>query len=220
MSDSQTPTHETSVMLMGATGLIGRHALPMLAESFDTVWLPGRRPPEPLPGNGTFIQTDFEDLSSLDTTVDSAPDVLCIAFGTTIRDAGSQNAFRRIDFDYPLALARWAQNRGTRRICLISAVGADAGSRVFYSRTKGELEDALRALPLDSLHILRPSLLLGPHKRRPMETVSQVIMGPLAPVIPAKYRPIKAEQLARRLTLCATDGGEGTTVLEGRALFE
>ena len=209
-----------SALLMGATGLVGSAALPLLAEQFETVWLPGRRAPESAPENSHFVQTDFSDFQVLDDTVQDVPEVLCIAFGTTIKQAGSQARFREIDHDYPLALARWAVARGTRRICLITAVGAEASSRVFYNRTKGELEDALRELPLQSLHILRPSLLLGPHPGRPLENLSQWIMGPLAPVITARYRPIKAEQLARTLVGCASQTeATGVSILEGTPLF-
>ncbi len=217
---SSKPAVTGSALLMGATGLVGNAALPLLAEQFRTVWMPGRRPPESALANSHFAPTDFSDFQALDNTVQDVPEVLCIAFGSTIKQAGSQERFREIDHDYPLALARWAVERGTRRICLISAVGADASSRVFYNRVKGELEDALRDLPLQSLHILRPSLLLGPHSGRPLENLSQWIMGPLAPVITARYRPIKAEQLARALVRCAAiRDAEGVAILEGKPLF-
>ncbi|MHA7879988.1 MAG: NAD-dependent epimerase/dehydratase family protein [Saccharospirillum sp.] len=213
-----------SAMLMGATGLVGNAALTPLARHCQTLWLPGRRAPANAPANSVFIETDFADFSTLDQTVDAAPEVLCIAFGTTIRQAGSQSRFREVDFGYPLALAQWAVNKGTRHICLISAVGANAQSRVFYNRVKGELEEALQALPLSRLHILRPSLLLGPHGQRPMEAISQALLGPIAPLLPARVRPIKAGQLAQTLVACAlsTDKAAGeaaTAILEGKPLF-
>ena len=210
-----------STMLMGATGLVGSAALPILAAQYDTVWVPGRRAPKAIPENARFVYTDFSDFQALDEAVTPAPNVLCIAFGTTIKQAGSQARFREIDHDYPLALARWAVAHGTRRICLISAVGADAASRVFYNRVKGELEEALQAMSLESLSILRPSLLLGPHPGRPLETLGQWVMGPMAPVLPARIRPIQAAQLARVLVRCAgSDAAIGTRILEGSALFE
>lgn len=213
-----------SAMLMGATGLVGNAALAPLAEHCHKLWLPGRRLPDNAPANSEFIETDFADFSKLDQKVDVAPEVLCIAFGTTIRQAGSQQRFREVDFGYPLALAQWAVARGTSHICLISAVGANAQSRVFYNRVKGELEEALQALPLSRLHILRPSLLLGPHGHRPMEAISQKLMGPIAPLFPAKVRPINAHQLAQTMVACALSpnkaAGEGvTSILEGKPLF-
>lgn len=208
-------------LLMGATGLVGAAALPLLSQRFATVWTPGRRPPPHSPANSAHIETDFTNLSALDDAIPNAPAVLCIAFGTTIKQAGSQAWFKIIDKDYPLALARWALQKGTRRICLISAVGASAHSRVFYNRIKGELEQELKALPLQSLHILRPSLLLGHHPHRPLETLGQTIMGPLAPLFPAKIRPIRASQLAEKMVACAIDNSaEGVQILEGRVLFE
>lgn len=210
-----------SALLMGATGLVGSRALPLLAQAFDTVWTPGRRPPDQPPANGRFVETDYADLSPLDAAVTEPPQVVCIAFGTTIKQAGSQDRFAEVDRDYPLALARWALAVGTRRLCLISAMGADPNSRVFYNRVKGELEQALRDMPWQSLHILRPSLLLGPHANRPLETLGQMVMGPLAPLLPARIRPIRATRLAARLAACATDSASsGVQVLEGRALFD
>lgn len=207
-------------LLMGSTGLVGAAALPLLARQFSTVWVPGRRPPANAPANSAYIETNFSDLSALDTTITDAPAVLCIAFGTTIRQAGSQARFETIDKDYPLALARWALNKGTKRICLISAVGANPHSRIFYNRIKGEVEQELSALPLQSLHILRPSLLLGHHSQRPMETLSQWIFGPIAPLLPAKVRPIRAQQLAEKLVACAVNSStQDTHILEGRTLF-
>ncbi|WLD57718.1 NAD-dependent epimerase/dehydratase family protein [Salinispirillum sp. LH 10-3-1] len=209
-----------SAMLMGATGLVGSAALPLLAEQFDKVLLPGRRLPEQAPSNSEFIATDFTDFSVFNSQVDEAPDVLCIAFGTTIKQAGSQARFQEIDYDYPLALARWAVERGTLRVCLISAVGANAQSKVFYNRVKGALEDALYELPIRSLYILRPSLLLGPHAQRPMEHISQKLFGPIAPIMPASIRPIEAKQLAQKLVACAVKpAGEGRVILEGKSLF-
>lgn len=214
--------HTTTAMLMGATGLVGAATLPLLTDRFDNLWTPGRRAPDRTSDNDRvrFVATDFSDLKALDAAIQEPPVVLCIAFGTTRRAAGSQGRFREIDLDYPLALARWAQARGTRRICLVSAVGADPTSRVFYNRIKGELEQALRQLDLQSLHILRPSLLLGHHPGRPLEALGQALMGPLAPLVPAHLRPIRAAVLAERLAECATDDRTtGVKVLEGRALF-
>lgn len=217
---TQTPEPQTSAMLMGATGLVGAAALPLLAKAFDTVWTPGRRAPARAPENCRFVATDFSDFSTLDAEITKAPDVLCIAFGTTLKEAGNRARFVTIDRDYPLALAKWAQARGTQQLCLVSAVGADASSRVFYNSVKGELEQTLSVMPWQSLHILRPSLLLGPHDNRPLETLGQVVMGPLAPILPARVRPIRAEQLATTLVACATDRkAQGVEVLEGKRLF-
>src|SRR5262249_552133 len=100
----------------------------------------------------------FETLASLD--LPPLDDVFC-ALGTTIRKAGSQPAFRRVDYDYPLALADHALKFGAKQFVLVSSVGADAKSRNFYLRTKAQLEDALRRLPFKALHIFRPSFLMG-----------------------------------------------------------
>jgi len=118
--------------------------------------------------------------------------------------AGSRDAFRAVDFDANLAVARAALAAGARRIGVISAMGADASSRVFYNRVKGELEQALSALPLEALVIARPSLLLGdrgrlgqPHRRG--EHLGARLDRWLGPLLPARLRAISAEDVAAAL---------------------
>lgn len=125
--------------------------------------------------------------------------------GTTIRQAGSQSAFRAIDFEANLATAQAALAAGARRIALVSAAGANADSRVFYNRTKGELENALMALAPDALLIARPALLLGDRgalgqPMRRLESWSQQLLLRVGHWLPSGWRPIAAEDVARALT--------------------
>jgi uncharacterized protein YbjT (DUF2867 family) len=154
-------------------------------------------------------------------------DVDCVfcALGTTMKKAGSEAAFRQVDYDYPLAAARAAAGAGARRYAIVTAVGADASSRVLYNRVKGELEDALRALPFPSgVRILRPSLLLGDREEsRPGEAVAAALLRTTAPLFGgrlARYRAIRAEDVARALLSAARSEGDGIVVYEGRALFD
>jgi uncharacterized protein YbjT (DUF2867 family) len=157
---------------------------------------------------------DFERLESAEDAL-FGDDLYC-CLGTTIKAAGSQAAFRRVDHDYVLALARRAVAAGTARLFLVSALGADARSRVFYSRVKGEAEDAVAALPFRAVHIVRPSLLLGRRQEsRPAERVGQwlgrlaapLFIGPLAP-----YRAIEAADVAAALVACAASPATGVHV--------
>ena len=134
-------------------------------------------------------------------------DEVYLALGTTIRQAGSQSAFRAVDVDFAanLATAEAALAAGARRIALVSAAGADADSRVFYNRTKGELENALMALAPDALLIARPALLLGDRSAlsqpvRRLESWSQHLFQCLSPMLPTGWRPIAGERVARALT--------------------
>jgi uncharacterized protein YbjT (DUF2867 family) len=144
-------------------------------------------------------------------------DEIYLALGTTIKAAGSQAAFRAVDFDANLAVARAALAAGARLAGLVSAMGADAKSRVFYNRVKGELEEALARLSFEGLVIARPSLLTGDREalgqpKRTAEKVATVVSKLLDPLIPANYRPIAATDVARAL-LARVPAARGRVVL-------
>jgi uncharacterized protein YbjT (DUF2867 family) len=147
-------------------------------------------------------------------------DEVYLALGTTIKAAGSQSAFRALDFDANVAVARAALAVGARRAGLVSAIGADAKSRVFYNRVKGELEDALARLSFDGLVIARPSLLVGDREalgqpKRSAEKVATVVSKLLGPLIPANYRPIAAADVARALLARVPDARGRVVLLSG-----
>ena len=130
----------------------------------------------------------------------AAADHIFCALGTTMRQAGSEAAFREVDFDYPLALARAALARGAGHFLLVRAVGASPPSRIFYNRVKGEVEAAIAALGFRSLTIARPSLLLGDRGEfRPKEQLGR-LLGLFAP---PRWKPVAAERVARALVNAA-----------------
>lgn len=189
------------VALAGATGLVGRAILKgLLADGLVTaVHALGRRAPDIAHPRLIPHMLDFASLPPLPPL-----DEVYLALGTTIKAAGSQTAFRAVDFEANLAVARAALVAGARRAGLVSAMGADAKSRVFYNRVKGELEDALGRLAFDGLVIARPSLLLGDRRalrqsERPAERVATVVSKLLGPLVPANYRPVAAADVARAL---------------------
>jgi uncharacterized protein YbjT (DUF2867 family) len=203
-----------TVALAGATGLVGRSILEgLLADaSVQSVHVLGRRNPRVAHARITGHIVDFTALSPLPPV-----DEVYLALGTTIRVAGSQAAFRAVDFDANLAVARAALAAGARRCGLVSAMGASAKSSVFYNRVKGELEEALAQLPFEGLVIARPSLLMGDRvalgqPERPLEKVSAVFMKMLGPLVRANYRAIAATQVARTL-LARTPTAEGRAVV-------
>jgi uncharacterized protein YbjT (DUF2867 family) len=133
-----------------------------------------------------------------------AADEVYLALGTTIKVAGSREAFRAVDFEANLAVARAAYDAGARRIGMVSSMGANANSSVFYSRVKGELEDAILRLEVAATVVVRPSLLLGDRQRlgqpaRRGETIAAPIMNFLRVILPRNYRAISAEKVARAL---------------------
>jgi uncharacterized protein YbjT (DUF2867 family) len=203
-----------SALLAGASGLVGRELLRgLLAEdTVAAVHALVRRPLGVQHPKLTVRTVDFRALPAL-PPIDEA----YLALGTTIKVAGSEAAFRAVDFDANLAVACAALVAGARRIGLVSAMQADAGSRIFYSRVKGELEEAVAGLGFEGVVVARPSLLVGDREalgqpQRAGEKIGLHIGRWLEPLIPANYRPITAAEVARAL-LRAVPAARGTRVL-------
>lgn len=206
-------------LLAGATGLVGQEILHALLadDTVDSVHVLARRPGPMVHAKLVWQVVDFASLPAL-PVVDEA----YLALGTTIKAAGSQAAFRAVDFDMNLAVARAALQAGARRLGLVSAMGADSASRVFYNRVKGELEAAVTALGFEGLVIARPSLLLGERGAlgqapRAGERIGAMLAGLLRPLIPADYRPIKAVDVARAL-LAQVPQARGNRILRSGAM--
>lgn len=186
---------DRTALVAGATGLVGSFLVKMLLEDehYARVRILVRNPVDLVHPKLDQVLFDFEQS---DHTKIVADDVYC-CLGTTIKNAGSKEAFRKVDYDYPLAIARPARANGALRFGLVSAMGADAGSRFFYNQVKGELEEELRQIPFDTLAILRPSLLLGPRKEyRAGEEVGKIIARGLSFLFPRNYKGIHASQVA------------------------
>lgn len=202
------------VLLAGASGLVGRELLQeLLADaSIARVHALVRRE---LAGTHPKLTQHIVDFAALPAL--PAVDEAYIALGTTIKAAGSQAAFRAVDADAVLAVARAAHGAGAQRLGVVSAMGADAHSGVFYSRVKGETERALAQLGFDTLVIARPSLLVGDRTAlgqpvRRGEEIGARVSRLIGFAIPANYRPIEARRVARALAR-AVPAGTGQRVL-------
>lgn len=206
-----------SVLLAGATGLVGRECLRLLAEdpAFERVVVIARRglPPEIVPSAGAAkVDARIVDFDRLEETADAFDvDVVICALGTTMKQAGSRERFRRVDHDYPLMIARLAAEHGARHFLLVTALGASARSRVFYNRVKGEIEEAVSALPFRGVTIVRPSLLVG---ERAEVRRGEVIGSRLAFLLPRRYKPVRAAAVAATLVRAAKEETEGRRVIE------
>lgn len=203
------------VLLAGATGLIGSELLQQLLadERVAQVHTLGRRPPARTHPKLTHHASDLRDVAPLPPL-----DAAFIALGTTIAVAGSQAAFRAVDHAAVLAVARAAQQAGAQRLGVVSAMGANAASRIFYNRVKGETEDGLAALGFGCLVIARPSLLIGDRAAlhqalRRGERVGEVLSALFRPLMPANYRAIRAQDVATALRRAVDKGTPGRTVL-------
>jgi len=190
-----------TAILAGATGLIGGHLLHHLTASADypRVIALSRRP-IPQHANLETRIVNFDSLSPADST---GADVVFCALGTTIKKAGSQEAFRRVDFGYVKAIADAVHAAGAQQFVLVSSVGADPHSSNFYLRVKGEVEQAVIFAGFAAVHIFRPSLLLGDRpESRLGEGIGRVLMPILNPLMVGglrKYRAIQSEQVARAM---------------------
>jgi uncharacterized protein YbjT (DUF2867 family) len=207
-----------TAVLLGASGLVGGYCLRALLESADwdrVVVLARRELALPAQSKLTSSVADMNKLGAADFA--GAHDVFC-ATGTTIRKAGSQEEFRRIDYELPLGWARAAVDAGAQQFMLVSSVGADPESKNFYLRTKGELERDLTKLKFPAIHIFRPGLLLGHRQEfRPGERLATRI----APLLNLtlfgslkRYRSVAAEKVGRGMVGAARQNKSGTFVYE------
>ncbi|MBE0619841.1 MAG: NAD-dependent dehydratase [Burkholderiales bacterium] len=207
------------LMLVGASGLVGQQVLRQaLADpAVDCLIAPTRKPLAAAARLDNPI-VDFEHLPA-DAPWWSVDAVIC-TLGTTMAQAGSQAAFRRVDYDYPLAVARLARSAGATAFVLNTALGAAVDSRVFYNRVKGEVEQAISQLDYPSLTLVRPSLLDGGPRpdSRPGEGVGLVFAKILRPLLPRRYRAVSTEAVARTLLAATRAQAPGIHVVESEQI--
>ena len=209
-----------SALLAGASGLVGRE-LSRQWSGPGTLHLLLRKPPASATGAGRAVHVvDYQNLGALP----AAGEAFC-CLGTTIAVAGSQAAFRAVEFDAVLAFARAARAAGVTRLGMVSALGASARAGSSYSRVKGEAEDALQALGFSSLVIARPSLLAGDRASlgqpvRTGESLALALTAPLLPFIPKAWRPVQAAVVARALLRAVRQAQPGVRVLSSAQLQE
>jgi uncharacterized protein YbjT (DUF2867 family) len=213
-----------TAILLGATGLVGGHCLDLLLgdDHYHRVVSLGRRKTAREDERLEEHTVDFERLED-HSQLFRGDDLFC-CLGTTIKKAGSQAAFRRIDFTYVRESARIAAENGTAQFLLVSALGADVRSRIFYNRTKGEVEEAVAKFPFQGVQIFRPSLLLG-ERAEPrrgervaemaMKLFSFLLVGPLG-----KYRPVEARAVAGAMVKTAKQRQPGVRIFESDRIAE
>ena len=215
-------TSKRKAILIGATGLVGTELLKLLLEDqdYEKIVTVGRRKTNI--HHSKLIEHEM-DLSRLDSfQPEFTPDDVFCTLGTTIKTAGSREAFRQVDHDFAAAAAGLALKTGAGQFLVVSALGASADSGIFYNRVKGEMERDVLREKIPCIHIFRPSLLLGKRKEfRPGEKIAQILMplfniflrGPVK-----KYRPVKAEAVARSMLSCAKKNETGFHIHESDEL--
>lgn len=201
------------ILLAGATGLTGEHLLDRLLNepTVSRVLAPTRRPLAAHP----HLENPLGNLAELLPQLQGHVDISYCCLGTTLKQAGSQAAFRAVDHDLVVAYAQRARALGARHLLVISAIGADHASSTFYNRVKGETEQSLIAQDWPQLTLARPSILLG---ARSEPRLAEQLVGPLSKLIPGKYHGIEACQLARALWRLALEEAQGVRVVESDEL--
>lgn len=208
----------STILIAGATGLVGRIALSRALQDPRVTHLvaPTRSALAPHPKLINPI-INYESLPA-DADWWRCDAVIC-ALGTTRAKAGSAEAFYRIDHDYPLMVARAARDHGARAFALVSAIGADAGSRLLYNRTKGQVEASIGALDYPSYTVVRPGLIGGQRQEfRAMERLSAAVLTLLGPVLPRGWRISPAEKIASALIEAAVTAAPGRHIVSAAAL--
>ena len=208
---------QRTALIAGASGLVGGECLQRLlaTDSYSTLTVVTRRSLGAT-AKHPKVREVIVDFARLDrVAADLRADHVFCALGTTIGKAGSQAKFRQVDYEYPRHLAQLALDNGARHFSLVSALGASSKARVFYSRVKGELEDALRAMGWPSLCLLRPSVIAGDRQEsRPLERLSELLLK----FGPATYRPVAAGTIAAAMIATALREPPGVTILESREI--
>ena len=208
----------TTAWIAGASGLVGGELLRLLLAdpAFDEVVSVGRRTLAVVSPKLTQLTVDFADPGSFESL--DAADVAFSCLGTTIKKAGSKEAFRAVDHDAVLAFARAARSKGAKVFVHVSSLGADRASLSFYASVKGEVEEDLAALGYETMVALRPSILDGDRgESRPLERVGLAFARALGPVL-GKYRPTEASAVARAMVAKAKAREPGAQVVDAAAI--
>lgn len=205
-------------LLAGSTGLIGNQLVELLLKDpyYSKVIAISRRPLSIVHDKLENIVIKIDQLAKQTQLI--ADDVFC-CLGTTIKQAGSKEAFRKVDFDFPVQLAELLKAKGAKQYLLISALGSNKNSSIFYNKVKGEVEEAISSIGYDCLHIFKPSLLTGPRKeKRAGEDVAKVIYKYLGFLIPTKYKSIESIKVARAMQALAKEDKTGIFIHESDSM--
>lgn len=207
-----------TALIAGSTGLIGQQLLQLLIESplYEKVIAITR---QDLPTHPKLVQIKIEFGSITENSaMIKADDVFC-CLGTTMAKAGSKEKFRQVDFYYPYLLAKTTYATGAKQYLIVSALGANKSSSIFYNEVKGEVEEAVSGVGFDAVHIFRPSLLLGhrPEKRSGEDT-AKLFYRIFGFLIPKKYNAISSLKVARAMLYFATQNKKGTFIHESGEL--
>jgi len=208
-----------TALIAGATGLVGKQLLDRLLTSdrYTSVLALTRRTLALNHPKLRNIVTDFRHPDEV--LVGLKPDDVFCCLGTTMAKAGSKEKFYEVDFQYPYVLAKFTYRLGAKQYLLVSALGADKNSSIYYNRVKGEVEEAIGTVGFETIHIFRPSLLLGPRaEKRPGEDAAKFLYKIFSFVIPEKFKAIQAEKVASTMLAFASEDRKGNFIHDSREI--
>lgn len=202
-----------SAIIIGGTGLVGKKISRLLLadKRYSLVKMLVRKPIDIIYEKLELITFKFDEP---DSSVLMADEVFC-CLGTTIKDAGSKKAFYKVDFEYSVTLAKMAYNNGCRKFAIVSSMGANKNSTLFYNKTKGQAEAAIKEIGFESCFIFRPSLLLG-NRNTPRlgESIAKFFMTNISFLLPVKYRPIHSNLVAQAMQYAMNSNLTGFHIFE------
>lgn len=208
-----------SVLVIGATGLVGSECIRLLVEdptcSRIVVVARSPRPASLISQKIEWNQCNFDELASRPDYF-NVDQIIC-AMGTTVSKTPSRDEYRKIDYEYPLMAARLGRQHGARHFLIVTAVGANSRSPVFYNRLKGEVEDSLMKLDYPSLTIARPSVLIGDRKE---SRRSEKLAWKVGFLMPKKYKPVKVTSVARALVDAARLDLSGVRIIQNKDILQ
>jgi uncharacterized protein YbjT (DUF2867 family) len=208
-----------TALVAGATGLIGNQLIELLLadDYYDSVKAISRKPLVINSPKFENIVLDFDRMTEHHDAF-AANDIFC-CLGTTIKKVKTKEKFRKVDFDYPLELAKLGKANGAEQYLLVSALGADKKSNIFYNHVKGEVEEAIGQVGFKSYTIFRPSLLMGDRKEsRSGEDAGKVLFKYFGFLVPVKYKGIDSSKVARAMQAVAMQAASGQRILESTEL--
>jgi uncharacterized protein YbjT (DUF2867 family) len=208
-----------TALVAGSTGLIGSQLLQLLLTDtyYDVVKAISRKPLEISHPRLENIVLDFDRLTEYRDKL-KADDVFC-CLGTTIKKVKTKEKFRKVDFDYPVELAKLTRTNGTEQYLLVSALGADKNSKIFYNQVKGDVEEAIGKIGFTTFHIFRPSLLMGDRSEsRSGEEAGKVFFKYLGFLVPRKYKGIDSVKVAKAMQQLAAKPQQGIYIHESEDL--
>jgi uncharacterized protein YbjT (DUF2867 family) len=208
-----------TALVAGASGLVGSQLVTTLLEDqrYETVKAVSRKPLKRIHARLENVVVDFNSLAR-NPEILRADDIFC-CLGTTMKTAGSKAAFEKVDFNYPLELAKIGKSLGVQQYLLVSALGANPNSSIYYNRVKGKVEAAISEVGYDTVHLFRPSLLVGPREAyRSGEAAAKWFFRTFGFLVPTRYKAIASIKVARAMAYYARSGEKGIHIHESVAL--